>query len=63
VHIPPVAPVGNLSRIVAFQASVVPVFCTLRVNRPNCPRFIVVGPPLVMTRVGGVAMVSGGETP
>jgi len=22
-------------------------FCTLRVNRPNCPRYMVVGPPLV----------------
>jgi len=47
VHMPPVAPVGSLSRIVAFQASVVPVFCTLSVNRPNCPRYMVVGPPLV----------------
>jgi len=47
---PPVAPVGSLSRIVAFQASVVPVFCTLRVNRPSCPRYMVAGPPLVIVR-------------
>src|SRR5258708_33161060 len=51
---PPVTPVGSLSRIVALQASVIPVFCTLRVNRPNCPRFIVVGPPLIRVRAGGV---------
>src|SRR5215472_5192797 len=63
VHMPPVAPVGSLSTIVAFQASAVPVFCTLRLNCPSCPRFIVGGPPLVRVSAGGVAMVSGGETP
>src|SRR5215469_282563 len=62
-HMPPVAPVGSLSTIVAFQASLVPVFCTLRVNCPNCPMFMVAGPPLTRVSAGGVAMVSGGETP
>src|SRR5258708_37317148 len=59
---PPVTPVGSLSRIVALQASVIPVFCTLRVNRPNCPRFIVVGPPLVRVRAGGVGATTWIET-
>src|SRR5262249_62419219 len=59
---PPVAPVGSLSRIVAFQASVVPVFCTFRVNCPNCPRLIVVGPPLVRVRLGGVGAATWTET-
>src|SRR5258707_5967936 len=62
VHMPPVAPVGSLSTIVAFQASILPVFCTLRANCPSCPMFIVAGPLLVITRLGA-AMVSGGETP
>jgi len=47
-HMPPVVPVGSLSTSVAFHASVLPVFCTLSVNRPNCPRYMVVGPPLVI---------------
>src|SRR5207237_4944471 len=59
---PPVAPAGSLSTIVAFQASVVPVFCTLRVNRPSCPRFIVAGPLLVRARAGGVGATTWIET-
>src|SRR5258707_14787312 len=59
---PPVTPVGSLSRIVALQASVIPVFCTLSVNRPNCPRFIVVGPPLIRVRAGGVGATTWIET-
>src|SRR5215469_14661198 len=62
VHMPPVAPAGSLSTIVAFQASVVPVFCTLRLNCPNCPRFIVAGPPLVRVRAGGVGAATWIET-
>src|SRR6266404_1282118 len=63
LHMPPVVPVGSLSTMVAFHASLLPVFCTLRVNCPSWPGFIVAGPPLVITRPGA-AMVSGGdETP
>src|SRR6516165_3423618 len=62
VHMPPVAPVGSLSTIVAFQASVVPVFCALRVNCPNCPRLIVAGPALVRLRLGGVGEATWTET-
>ena len=62
VHMPPVTPVGSLSTIVTFQASVIPVFCTLRVNCPNCPRFIVVGPPLVRVSAGGVGATTWIET-
>src|SRR5256884_201744 len=59
---PPVAPVGSLSTMVAFQASVVPVFCTLSENRPSCPRFIVAGPLLVRVRAGGVGATTWIET-
>src|SRR4029077_14817477 len=38
--------------MVAFHASLVPVFWTLRLNCPNCPGFIVAGPALVSTRLG-----------
>src|SRR5258706_16416462 len=63
LHMPPVVPVGSLSTMVAFHASLLPVFCALRMNLPSCPGFIVAGPPLVITRPGA-AMVSGGdETP
>src|SRR5690242_15108913 len=60
LHMPPVGPIGNLSTMVAFHASVLPVFCTLRVNCASWPGFIVAGPPLVITRLGA-AMVSGGD--
>src|SRR2546429_2677777 len=62
VHMPPVAPAGSLSTMVAFQASVVPVFCTLSENRPSCPRFIVAGPLLVRVRAGGVGATTWIET-
>src|SRR5690348_17460160 len=53
-HMPPVGlGLGSRSRIVAFHASLTPVFWTLRLNCPNCPRFIVAGPVLVRTRLGG----------
>src|SRR4029077_11077203 len=53
LHMPPVAPVGSLSTMVAFHASLLPVFCTLRPNCPNCPRLIVAGPVFCNTRLGG----------
>src|SRR5258708_25227435 len=49
---PPVAPLGSWSSSVAFHASLVPVFWTLRPNCPHCPRLIVAGPDLVNTRLG-----------
>src|SRR5262249_59080115 len=63
-HMPPVGLLfGSRSRIVAFHASLVPLF---RISKPNCPgspTAIVAGPDLVNTRLGA-AMVSGGdETP
>src|SRR6266478_4245692 len=59
---PPVVPVGSLSTMVAFHASLLPVFCTLRVNCPSCPGFIVAGPPLVITRPGAAIVIVGDET-
>src|SRR5499427_8489012 len=63
----PLPPVGLLfgsrSRIVAFHASLVPLFRISKPNCPGCPTVIVAGPDLVNTRLGD-AMVSGGdETP
>src|SRR5882724_3113993 len=49
---PPAEPLGRRSRIVAFHASLVPVFCTLRPNWPDCPTLIVAGPDFVSTRFG-----------
>src|SRR5260370_35491049 len=49
--------------MVAFHASLLPVFCTLRVNCPSCPGFIVAGPPLVITRPGAAIVSGGDETP
>src|SRR5216683_2545727 len=49
---PPVAPLGSWSSSVAFHASLVPVFWTLRPNCPHCPTLIVAGPDLVNTRLG-----------
>jgi hypothetical protein len=43
---------GSRSRIVAFQASLAPVFWTLRPNCPNCPVLIAEGPVFVSTRLG-----------
>src|SRR5580700_9169213 len=51
-HIPPVGVWGSRSRIVAFHASLDPVFWTLKPNCPHCPRLIVAGPDLVNTRLG-----------
>src|SRR5260370_20704383 len=52
-HMPPVGlALGSRSRIVAFQASLTPVFWTLRPNCPNCPVLIVAGPVFVSTRLG-----------
>src|SRR5260370_7558616 len=52
-HMPPVGlALGSRSRIVAFHASLTPVFWTLRPNCPNCPRLIVAGPDLVSGRLG-----------
>src|ERR1700758_1052602 len=62
VHMPPVAPVGSLSTMVAFQASVVPVFCTLSENVPCCPIYIVAGPFLVRVSAGGVTAATTIET-
>src|SRR5690349_6899743 len=53
LHMPPLAPLGSRSRMVAFHASLTPVFWTLRPNCLNCPGFIVAGPVLVSTRLGG----------
>src|SRR5215469_8486902 len=63
-HMPPVGLLlGSRSRIVAFHASLVPLFRISRPNCPGCPTTIVAGPDLVNTRLGA-AMVSGGdETP
>src|SRR6266852_2236751 len=63
LHMPPVVPVGSLSTMVAFHASLLPVFCTLRVNCPSCPGFIVAGPPLVITRPGAAIVSRAEETP
>src|SRR5215831_5889956 len=52
LHIPPLGPVGSRSRMVAFHASLTPVFWTLSPNCPNCPGLIVAGPVLVSTRLG-----------
>src|SRR5258706_4013522 len=52
-HIRPVGlALGSRSRIVGFQASLTPVFWTLRPNCPNCPVLIVAGPVFVSTRLG-----------
>src|SRR5260370_45759 len=52
-HMPPVGlALGSRSRIVAFHASLTPVFWTLRPNSPNCPRLIVAGPDLGSVRLG-----------
>src|SRR5215471_10168249 len=52
-HMPPVGLLlGSRSRIVAFHASLTPVFWTLRPNCPNCPGLMVAGPVLVSTRLG-----------
>src|SRR6266849_3520234 len=52
-HMPPVGlALGSRSRIVAFHASLTPVFWMLRPNCPNCPGLIVAGPDLVNTRLG-----------
>src|SRR6266581_4843736 len=59
---PPVVPVGSLSTMVAFHASLLPVFCTLRVNCPSWPGFIVAGPPLVITRPSAAALPGGAAT-
>src|SRR5215813_10497897 len=63
-HMPPVGALfGSRSRIVAFHASLVPLFRISKPNCPGCPTTIVAGPDLVNTRFGA-AMVSGGdETP
>src|SRR5215831_19628933 len=63
-HMPPVGLLlGSRSRIVAFHASLVPLFRISKLNCPGCPTAIVAGPGLVNTRLGA-AMVSGGdETP
>src|SRR5713101_1423615 len=52
LHMPPVAPPGSWSSSVAFHASLVPVFWTLKPNCPHCPGLIVGGPDLVNTRLG-----------
>src|SRR5260370_38775332 len=50
---PPVGlALGSRSRIVAFHASLTPVFWTSRPNCPDCPRLIVAGPDLVRVRLG-----------
>src|SRR5437879_12153031 len=55
-HMPPVGlGLGSRSRIVAFHASLTPVFWTLRPNCPNCPRLIVAGPLFVRLRLGAEA--------
>src|SRR4029077_16744374 len=52
-HMPPVGlALGSRSRIVAFHASLTPVFWTLRPNCPNCPRLIVAGPVFVSVSLG-----------
>src|ERR1700704_4706681 len=52
-HMPPVGLLwGSRSRIVAFHASLTPVFWTSRPNSPDCPRLIVAGPDLVRVRLG-----------
>ncbi len=61
-HIPPLAPSGSRSRIVAFQASLLPLFRMSRVKFPRSPRFMVAGPVLVSTS-SGPAMVMGGVMP
>src|SRR5260221_14566131 len=43
---------GSRSTIVAFHASLTPVFWMLRPNCPNCPVLIVAGPVFVSTRLG-----------
>src|SRR5260370_3049633 len=60
---PPVVPVGSLSTMVGFHASLVPVFCTLRVDCRSWPGYIVAGPPLVITRPGAAIVSGGDETP
>src|SRR5690348_14168442 len=62
VHMPPVAPVGSLSTMVAFQASLWPVFCTLSVKVPGCPIYRVAGPALVRVSAGGVGATTWIET-
>src|SRR5437016_10060796 len=53
LHMPPVGVLwGTRSRIVAFHASLTPVFWTLRPNCPNCPGLIVAGPVFVSARLG-----------
>src|SRR5246127_1984114 len=52
LHMPPLGLLGSRSRIVAFHASLTPVFWTLRPNCPNCPGLIVRGPVFVSTRLG-----------
>src|SRR5882757_8200108 len=52
-HMPPVGlDLGSRSRILAFHASLTPVFWTLRPNCPNCPRLIVAGPVFVSVGLG-----------
>src|SRR3989440_5705253 len=53
LHMPPVGVLwGSRSTIVAFHASLTPVFWMLRPNCPNCPGLIVAGPVFVSTRLG-----------
>ena len=51
---PPVAPSGRMSRIVAFQAPPVPVFWTSMSKSPHAPRLIVAGPDFVTTSTGAL---------
>ena len=52
-HMPPVGLLlGSRSRIVAFQASLTPVFWMSRPNCPNCAVLIAAGPVFVSTRLG-----------
>src|SRR6267378_787496 len=52
-HMPPVGlALGSRSRLVGFNASLTPVFWTLRPNCTNCPVLIVAGPVFIITKLG-----------
>ena len=63
VHMPPVAPVGSLSTIVAFQASLHPGVLDVEAEPPHCARVIVAGPDLRNTqhRVGNLHLKGRSE--